>query len=68
MEVYVHPTLKVGLGGNHYVICDTRERIVPVCEIINKSTNSIYFSKKYNCFAIRVKAKKMKRRLLSLFL
>jgi len=57
------PTLKIGLGGNYYVICDIKEELIPICESIDKSTNSIYFNNKYECWAIRIKSKTMKEKL-----
>jgi hypothetical protein len=57
------PLLKIGVGGNYYVICDTKEKLIPICNQINKSVNSIYFNKKYECWAIRIKSKATKQKL-----
>lgn len=57
------PELKIGLGGNYYVICDTKEKLIPICEKLDKSTNSIYYNTKYKCWAIRIKSKVTKRKL-----
>jgi len=60
------PRLKIGLGGNYYVICDTKEKLVTICNQINKSVNSIYFNKKYNCWAIKIKRERTKQQLLTI--
>ncbi len=62
---FENPTLKIGLGGNYYVVCDTKEKLIPICERIDKSPNSIYHNSKYGCWAIRVKSKGMKEKLLN---
>jgi hypothetical protein len=59
------PTLKIGLGGNYYVVCDWKEKLIELCNTISKSPNSVYFNKKYGCWAIRVKNKPTKERLLT---
>ena len=62
-SVFKTPTLKIGLGGNHYVICDTKEKLISICKSIDKSVNSIYYNDKYECWAIRIKSKAMKVKL-----
>jgi len=66
-QLFLTPTLKVGLGGNYYVLCDDSEQLVGICYSIDKSINSIYFNKKYGCYAIRVKNKKQKETLKLIF-
>jgi hypothetical protein len=59
-------THQVGLGGNHYAVSVYRDDIVIVCNAINKSTRSIYFNKKYQLWAIRIKNNTHKQKLLEL--
>jgi len=66
LQSFLVPTLKVGLGGNYYVICDVKEHLIEICNTISKSVNSIYYNKKYCCWVIRVKNKATKRKLLTL--
>ena len=56
------PTIKTGIGGNVYAFSSNKNTLIKLCEQINKSTNSIYFSKKHNCYAIRIKAKHHKEK------
>lgn len=60
---FKNPTFKIGFGGNYYVICDTKEKLIPICQRIDKSTNSIYYNSKYKCWAIRIKSKITKEKL-----
>ena len=60
------PTLKIGLGGNYYIICNSPEKLAVVCEEIDKSLNSIYYNKKYSCFAIRIKSNHHKKKIMTL--
>ncbi len=60
---YRKPTLKVGLGGNFYVICDIKEPLIKIVDQIQKSRNSIYYNKKYQVWAIRCKSKQHKEAL-----
>lgn len=57
---FPEPILKKGFGGNYYVICDDKEKLVDICEKIGKKPSSIYFNRKYACNAIRIKNKTMK--------
>lgn len=52
------PVYKMGLNGNYYVYCNSKEPLEVVCEAINKAPSSIYFSKEYNVWAIKAKIKK----------
>lgn len=54
--------VKYGITGNKYVL-GTKEECIEVCNHIGKSTNSIRFSEKYNCFVFRIKSKYHKLRL-----
>lgn len=65
MEVSDRPSLKIGMGGNYYVICTQEQPLHKVCEAIGKSTKSIYYNERYRCFAIRVKNDKQKKLLLN---
>ncbi len=60
-------TYKVGITGNHYVYSTDKEPVVEVSLLIKKSINSVYFNKKYNLWAIRIKNKKQKEILQELF-
>jgi len=65
LDLY-HPILKTGLGGNLYVISTSHLQLCEICASINKSHKSIYWSKKYCCFAIRIKSKTHKARVREL--
>lgn len=58
--------LKWGITGNYYVI-GKRADIVEVCEQIDKSERSIYYSRKFKRWAIRVKNKRQKALLKEIF-
>lgn len=60
---FTTPTLKVGIGGNYYIVCNDKCKLVSVCERIGKSSGSIYFNIKYNCWVIRIKSKSMKHKI-----
>lgn len=60
------PTFKVGLGGNYYIVCNTKEKLVLICKKLDKSSNSIYYNNKYNCWTIRIKSKRTKEKLVLL--
>lgn len=64
-QSFTFPTLYVGLGGNHYVVCDSKESLVSLCEKIDKSPNSIYYNSKYGCWTIRIKSNSTKKKLLT---
>lgn len=55
---YPEPTSFVGIGGNRYIVCDTKEKLIPVCVHIGKSTNSIYYNSKFSLYVIRIKVKR----------
>lgn len=55
-----NPLLRVGIGGNRYVVCSIAEPLVDVCEHIDKSASSIYWSDRFECYAIRIKNKRHK--------
>lgn len=61
------PIHKIGVGGNHYVYCDSKELLFGIADQIRKSRNSIYFNKKYGVWVIRCKSKKHKNSLVELF-
>lgn len=58
---------KIGLTGNAYVFSKNKDSVVEICLKIGKSIKSVYFNKKYKLYAIRVKDKKTKTMLKSLF-
>jgi len=60
------PTLKVGLGGNYYVLCILHDPLKEICLAIEKSTNSIYYHDKHNCWVFRVRSTHHKTRLNNL--
>jgi hypothetical protein len=66
LQSFSVPTLKVGLGGNYYVVCDVKEHLIEICNTINKSVKSIYFNRKYGCWVIRVKNKATKMKLIDI--
>jgi len=57
------PFIKFGVGGNVYVVCKSRTPLKNICTAIGKAQSSIYWSKKYGCYAFRIKQKAMKKRL-----
>jgi len=61
------PKFRIGLNGNYYVYCDIREPLVEITGQIGKSANSIYYNKKYEIWAIRVKQNIHKILLKKLF-
>lgn len=65
--VTFRPQLKVGVGGNYYVISTDKNNLDAICVMIKKSRNAVYFSEKYQCWIIRVKSKKQKILLKELF-
>jgi hypothetical protein len=62
MKVSDHLTYKTGLTGNRYAFSTDKEKIKEVCSFIEKSENSIYWSAKYKCWAIRVKGVNQKKK------
>jgi hypothetical protein len=60
-------TYKVGITGNHYVYSKEKEPVLEIALQIKKSINSVYFNKKYNVWAIRIKNKKQKEILQKIF-
>jgi len=65
--VTFRPKLKIGVGGNYYVISTNKENLEAICVMIKKKRTAVYYQKKYNCWAIRVKDKKQKKKLKDLF-
>ena len=61
------PTLKVGIGGNYYVICDTKEPLEEICAAIDKSIRSIRWHFKHNCWVFRARTQYHKRQLAEIF-
>lgn len=59
------PVFKIGATGNYYVICNNREKLVPIAEVIGKAPSSIYFNKRHRCYTIRIKAERHKKALQS---
>lgn len=57
---------KHGLTGNLYVISKDSWPLEEICHKIDKSPSSVYFNKKYNCWAIRIKSKIHKDAIRSL--
>lgn len=57
------PTIRFGAGGNIYVICKVKPPLKNICIAIGKAQSSVYWSKKHECFAFRVKSKHHKKRL-----
>lgn len=61
------PTLKVGLGGNFYVTSTDKNNLDAICVMIKKARSAVYFNEKHNCWVVRVKSKKQKVLLKTLF-
>lgn len=59
--------LRVGFGGNCYVYCRYRRKLVEVCRAIGKAPESIYYRARYRCWAIRVRRAATKAKLKVLF-
>lgn len=57
------PVIKTGITGNMYVYSSIKDEVEKIAEEIGKSTGSVYFNKKYRCYAIRIKSKTHKERL-----
>jgi len=55
--------LKHGITGNFYVTSLEKSELVDLCKIIDKSTSSIKWHKKYKCWVFRVKDAKTKIKL-----
>lgn len=55
--------IKHGITGNLYAYSKNKKEVRWACLLIGKSTNSIYYNKKYGTYAIRVKRKDHKRML-----
>lgn len=56
---------KVGITGNWYYISKERKDLEHICELIKKSKSAIYWNKKYQVFAIRIKSKAHKNYIVS---
>ena len=54
---------KVGITGNYYFTAVSKELLIPICNKIGKSVNSIYFNKKYGVYVIKIKSKHYKRKV-----
>lgn len=50
-----------------YLICSQKEPLLPICDLLDKSRNSVYFNKKYQCYAIRVKSRLHKKILKNVY-
>jgi hypothetical protein len=61
------PIFRIGLGGNYYVYCKWQIPVMTIAKKIGKSMNAVYFHKEYKVWAIRVRSKKHKEALKSLF-
>jgi hypothetical protein len=61
------PQFKIGVNGNYYVYCKSRDPLVDVAKKIGKSESGIYYNEKYEVWAIRVKLKSHKNNLKNLF-
>jgi len=55
--------IRHGITGNKYVTSSNKQDVIDICLILDKSINSIYWSKKYKVWAIRIKSKKHKHML-----
>lgn len=55
-----------GITGNVYAYGPSKNEVIKIAKQIGKSPNSVYYNKKHQCYAIRVKHKLQKRRLLAL--
>lgn len=60
-------TFRYGITGNYYVISERREKLEELCLKIGKAKSSVYWNKKYQVFAVRVKNKKTKILLKNFF-
>lgn len=66
-SVTFRPQLKVGIGGNYYVISTDKSNLEAICVMIKKSKTAVVLHKKYQCWVIRIKSKKQKILLKQLF-
>lgn len=57
----MHPTDKPkiyhGITGNYYIISKSIDPLMEICRYIDKSVNSIGYSKKYECYVLHIKRK-----------
>lgn len=49
-----------GITGNMYIVCETKERLLEICDGISKSRNAVYWNKKYETYALRIKCRRHK--------
>ena len=57
----------VGITGNYYFYSLLKIDLINVCKLINKSPSSIYRNSKYGIYAIRIKNRKTKLLVKSIF-
>lgn len=58
---------QVGITGNYYFTSISWISLEEVCYSISKSSKSIYYSSKYDIYFIRIKDKKTKELIRSLY-
>jgi hypothetical protein len=66
-DVGNEPQFRVGLGGNYYVYCKIKEPVVEIAKRIGRSPNSVYYRSDFDVWAIRVRLKKHKELLRTIF-
>lgn len=62
-EPYKPLNIVTGVTGNKYILGFSKDLVKWACQMIDKSPNSVYYSKKYDCWAARIKSKYHKRKL-----
>jgi hypothetical protein len=55
--------LNYGITGNYYATSLEKSELVVLCSQIGKAESAIKWHKKYNCWVVRFKDKKMKIKL-----
>lgn len=57
---------KVGITGNIYYTSKEKRHFKNIVFILNRKMSEVYWSKKYECYVLRIKSKKNKQLILSL--
>jgi hypothetical protein len=61
MKITWDLTIQHDITGNLYIYSYDEQKLKNFCSLINKSKGSVYYNKKYKCFAIRIKNAKHKK-------
>lgn len=61
------PLLKIGFGGNYYVICYNKGELWKVAKRIGRAESAIYFHEGYDTYCLRIKQIKQKEQLREIF-